>query len=393
MRMKKVLALLAMVSVLTLPTMVRAQGVQPVATANTPAIKAVQTQIGANMISYPQLEGLQNAQIQQQINDAIVEKGKIAQRMVTLTTLEATGNQLKVDYEAFLTDDVFSTVINAVGTMENGRDGQEYAALSYNLLTGEPLTLKDLFQDPEAAVTYMEETLMSTYVDEISSYLENGELTPLPRDSFSLDADGITFYYPRRQFSMLSGYSGAAQFNYDELAVFFRTDQDALAVRLGMLPTKLTDGQIKAGVREAVEKGMLPHTRVTLGQPMTEAIAAYRLLRTPDQYPGGRYFQLEAPAFRQVLVLSDALTSGWENSKVEGILTYRANLYGIRSGSTTQSRWREILGTPENSVAFDEDMAGNYGFPVGTADYYTFGEHQLLLYADENGMLLAVRLT
>ena len=77
---------------------------------------------------------------------------------------------------------------------------------------------------------------------------------------------------------------------------------------------------------------MLPHVRAKLGQSMTELVNKFRLLRTPDQYPGGRYFQMESPAFRQVLVLTDALTTGWDSSQVNGLLSYRANLFGIKTG-------------------------------------------------------------
>jgi len=359
----------------------------------SPVITEMKTAIGDNAIDYPQLNGLTNQDVQQMINDAIVEKAKIAQRMLTLSTLQSGSAGLSVTYEAYLGGGIFSTVISAKGIMENGRTGQEYTSLCFNLVSGEPITIADLFQNPDDAVSYMEETLQNTYLDELSSYLENSSLTPLPRESFSLDADGITFYYPYKQFSLLSGYSGAAQFNYDELTDYLLTDDNALPATLGILPEKLTDQEIKSNIEKVVAEGTLPHIRAKLGDNMAKLIKQYRLLRTPDQYPGGRYFQLEAPAFRQVLVLSDALTTGWDNSNVEGLLSYRADLFGIQSGETTRDRWQEILGAPESSVDFSEDMAYDYGFPAGTADYYTFGDRQLLLYAGEDGILYAVRLT
>jgi hypothetical protein len=239
----------------------------------------------------------------------------------------------------------------------------------------------------------METILTDTYLDELSSYLENAELTPLPTDSFTLDADGITFYYPASQFKLLSGYCGAAEFNYDELSDFLITDADALPARLGALPQALSDAEIKANVEAAVQAGRLPRIKATLGESMADVIARYRLLRDPDQYPGGRYFQLEAPAFRQVLVLSDALTSGWQNSVVEGLMSFRTDLYGLKTGVTPRSRWLAILGEPQSTVAFDADLAYNYGLPTGTADYYAYGSRMLLMYADADDVLYAVRLT
>lgn len=361
--------------------------------AGSPEVRAVETELNGNAVRYPQLVGLADEAVQQAINDAVVEQGKIAQRMVTLSLLKDGGAGLQVTYEAFLGGGVFSTVLSAKGVMENGRTGQEYAAMSFHLATGQPVTLDELFTDPDAAVSRMEDVLLSTYLDELSSYLENSDLTPLPRESFNLDADGITFYYPYRQFALLSGYCGAAQFCYDELAGELRTDTDALPAKLGAITPPRAQDEIRQLIEQTVSQGALPHISARLGDGMADLIGRYRLLRTPDQYPGGRYFQLEAPSFRQVLVLSDALSGGWDNSRVEGLLSYRANLFGLQCGVTSSGAWHAILGEPDSSVAFDEALAYDYGLIPGTADYYSFGERQLLLYAGEDGVLYAVRLT
>ena len=102
---------------------------------------------------------------------------------------------------------------------------------------------------------------------------------------------------------------------------------------------------------------------------------------------------MEAPQFRQMLILSDALTAGYDQSKAEGLLSLRVNLFGLQTGVTTQKRWRDVLGEPNSTVSFDETLAYDYSLPVGTADYYTLGNHQLLMYADENDILYAVRIS
>lgn len=358
-----------------------------------PAVRAVETVIGANAVRYPQLTGMADTAAQERINSAIVEGAKVAQRMVTLATLQPGGTGLTVGYEAYLSGDVFSAVVDAVGILENGRAGQEYAVFNYRLSTGEPLTLDLLFSDVNGAVRHMEDVLTATYLDELGSYVENGALTPLPLERFALSAQGITFYYPRAQFSLVSGYGGAAQFNYGELLPYIDQSPQGLPAALGILPETLSDAQVRAAIAHAAKTGALPGIPVTLGEPMPEVIAHYRLLREPDHFPGGRYCQMEAPLLRQILVLTDALTGGFENATVTGILTFRADLYGIRSGETTQARWREILGEPASTVAFDESLAASYGLPVGTGDYYHFETAQLLLYADETGVLYAARLT
>lgn len=363
------------------------------AAVGKPAVREVATVIGTSAVRYPQLEGLADAAVQEKINNAIVEGSKIAQRMVTLATLKPGGTGLQVSYEAYLNGDVFSAVVSAVGILENGRAGQEYATFNYRLSSGEPLTLEQLFSDTDGAISYMEETLTSTYLDELGSYVENAAVTPLPRASFALDAGGITFYYPQKQFSLVSGYCGAAQFYYSELTPYLDQSPQGLPTVLGLLPEALTDAQAKAAVAHAAKAGTLPNVPVKLGDPMPDVIAAYRLLREPDQYPGGRYCQMEAPLLRQVLVLTDALTGGFDGSAVTGLLSFRADLYGIRVGETTTARWREILGEPTNTVAFDDQLAASYGLLAGTGDYYDFETAQLLLYADADGVLYAVRLT
>lgn len=358
-----------------------------------PTVRDVTVAMGENALHYPQLEGLESTQAQQAINSAVVEKANVAQRLVTLATLKPGGTGLQVSYEVYLQGDVFSTVLSAVGVLDTLRAGQEYTACAYRLSTGEAITLADLFINPDAAVAAMEDILARTYLDELGSYAENASLSPLPVDTFSLNADGITFYYPAKQFSLVTGYAGAANFTYAELDGLLLTDPQALPATQGFLPQALSDAQIKAAVAYAASQGTLPHVPASLGDSMAGLIERYRLLREPDRYPGGRYCQLEAPAFRQVLVLTDALSGGFDHSAVNGLLTFRADLFGLRSGSTTQARWRQVLGEPDGTVAFDDSMAASYGLPVGTADYYDYAGAQLMLYADENGVLTAVRLT
>ena len=367
------------------------------ALAETPlpetTVQEVKTEIGENVVAYPQLAGMADEAVQSAVNNAIVEKADIAQRMVTLATLPADGSGLTVTYDAYLGAGIFSTAIHAHGVMENGRSGDTVTALCFDLTTGRALTLSDLFTDPLSATAAMESILTDTYADELSSYLENSELTPLPTDNFALDADGITFYYPYRQFALLSGYAGAAQFYYDELTDFLLKDPAALPTRLQAFPSALSDQAALAAINDWVKQGRLPHVPVALGDAIPDVISRYRLLREPDQYPGGRYCQLEAPLFRQVLVLTDALTTGFENSQVTGLMSFRADLCGLRAGQTPRERWHELLGEPENTVTYDAAQAADYSLPAGTADYYAIEGRQLMLYADADGLLYAVRLT
>ena len=125
---------------------------------------------------------------------------------------------------------------------------------------------------------------------------------------------------------------------------------------------------------------------------MTAVVDAYRQLTDPDYYPGGRFFHLEDPAFRDIYVMTDALTSGYESSQVNGIWAYRMNLYGICVGKTTMEQWREALGQPESSVTMDDAAAYEYWMVAGISDYYTMGAYKLRLHADESGSLYCLQL-
>ena len=369
--------------------------VTPIAaeTTGTVIINEMITENGDSYVRYPQISGMENTAAQQAINDEIVDEAKIAQRLLTLSILQPGGTGLQVGNTTYLDHQLLSVVISAKGLMENMRSGHAYTALSYDLLTGNRLTLTDLFIDPDAAVRWMEEQLLSGYVDELSNYLEYADVTPLPVASFAIDENGITFYYPYTQLGLLSGYSGAVQFQYGELQDFLLADETSVPVRLNAIQPQYTDAQIAERIAAVAAEGTLPYLSVHLGDSIPDLLLEYRLVRTPDQYPGGRYIPLEAPAFRQILLLTDALTQSYDASVVEGIMAMRMNLFGLQTGVTARSRWLQILGEPSPSVYLDDTIAVDYGLPVGTADYYTLSGRQLMLYADANDTLYAVRLT
>lgn len=344
-------------------------------------IEEVQTRMGENAVVYPQLSGMKDEAVQQKINDDIVLSSGVTNHMVSLFTL--TGQQtLQVTYDAYLNDDVFSTVISAKGKLPKVRDGHAYTALTYDLKTGKRLTLDQVFQDADAAVALMEEKAAETLSEELNGYLEYSQITPLPVDSFTLDEDGITFWYLAEQFSLVSGYSGACQFWYSEL--------EGLLVNADDPP--MTAQEQKAAIEQSVADGVLPHVPVQMGQNMQEIADHYRLLRTPDEFPGGRYFLMEHPAFRSVMVISDALQADYAESVVEGVQLRRGALHGLLIGKTVRNEWRGVLGEPESSLAMTESMAYDYGLCEGVCDIYHFGANELRLYADPNGVLYAIQL-
>ena len=102
---------------------------------------------------------------------------------------------------------------------------------------------------------------------------------------------------------------------------------------------------------------------------------------------------LEDGAFRQVWILTDALTEAFDRSVVQGIRADRLNFRGLCTGHTTIDMWRDALGEPEATLTVDEARADSWRIVPGTSDYYTFGDCRLRLHADETGVLRSVFLT
>lgn len=351
------------------------------ASAEEITIQEVAMQMGENSVAYPQLEGMKDETIQQKINDDIVLSSGVTNHMVSLFTL--TGQQsLQVSYEAYQNDQIFSTIISAKGKLPGTRDGHQYTALTYDLATGERVTLDQLFTDVQAAVERMEEKALQSLSEELNGYLEYSDITPLPVQSFTLDENGMTFWYPADQFRLVSGYSGACQFWYEELEGLWKDEP--------LQPLKPSDQ--KTAIETAAASGTLPHVPVQLDQNMQEIADAYRLLRTPDEFPGGRYFIMEHPVFRSIMLISDSITSSYEQSVLEGIQLRRGGLYGLMIGSTNRQEWLALLGTPASTITMTESMAYDYGLCEGTYDIYHYGGNELRLYADRDGILCAIQL-
>lgn len=346
-------------------------------------ITEVETVIGENGVRYPQLEGMADVEIQKKINDEIVLESGVSGHLVTLITMGQNPWKLQVEHESRVLDDgIFSTVISARGKIGTQRDAHAYTALCYDLSTGLRLTMDDLFADVEAAKEKMEQIVLDSLSEELNGYLEYSDLTPLPWDSFTLDENGITFWYPADQFRLLSGWAGAAQFRYEELDGLWKN---------GFAPEVPAKPDAEA-IALTVEAGEMPGIPVYMGQPLNEVLSAYRLLRTPDEFPGGRYYMMEDPAFRGVMVLSDALERDTANSAVEGVQLRRGGFHGLLIGRTEKDAWQAALGKPLETVQMTEGMAYDYGLSEGSCDVYHFGSRELRLYAGEDGVLFAIQL-
>ena len=356
--------------------------------AEAAKVEDVSATMGENTVRYPQLSGLPDSSVQKKINDGVVQSGGIPSLLVKLTT----GGSLQADYQCFWNEWIFSTLLTVEEKQAGSRRKQSETALTYDLSDGEKLTLDRLFSDPAEAVRRMEAMAEASLGREMTEYMENRDVTPLPEDSFTMDEWGITFHYPSGQLAFASGAAGAVQFFYDELDDLWLADEDSLPAKMGLRSALMTATEQKTALEAAVTVGKLPMLPVTLGQSMTEIVEQYRLVRTPDAFPGGRYFLMEAPLFRDIYLISDDMQAGYDHSVLRGIQLRRGSLYGLKVGTSLRTEWQSSLGEPAEEITLTESMAYDYQLSVGTCDVYRFGEHELRLYADETGVLSCIQL-
>lgn len=352
-------------------------------------VRDCRTQAGEAVVAYPQLTGLPDETVQRRVNDSIAEKVQVTRHLVTLATLGAAPAGLTADYRVeYLSDNYLSVIFSAEGKLPGGREGHVYTALNYRLDTGEELLFSDLMTAPDAALSALGDAALPFLEDELSDYAENRDWLPLPENSFTFSADGLAFWYGENAVKLLSGRCGALHFFLPEFEEYLNTDGPAGEIFV----KKESAEEARDAFLTAAADGRIPGLPVALGQPMGEITAAYRLVRTPDLFPGGRYFQMEDPLFREILLISDSMTSGWDRSVLEGIQMRRGSAAGLVIGTASREDWLALLGDPGETVTVTENMSLDYGLPQGSYDVYPAGNLILRFYADEEGVLQAVQL-
>lgn len=339
-------------------------------------------------VHYPQITGMTDESLQQSINDLIIQSGEIRERLDRLPLIMQSPVPLTVTYDATLEGDVLSCVLESTGSVYGERATHVWNAVNIDLQTGAAITLSDLFTDPDAALSAIADMLEYDLAPELSAHLRNSALTPVP-DQFALSATGLTFYYPIDQLSTLSDRAGAVTFLWTELRDFLLLEDGSILDRIG---AKAMLTASAPAIRTALEVGSIPGIPLTLGASVQEATDAFHLLTDPDLYQDGRMFALEGAAFRQVWLLTDALTSTWEQSIIKGIRVDRINLYGLYTGMTREEA-ASILGPADASVILDAEAADAYRLESGTSDYYTYTGVQLRLHFDEEERLQSLIVT
>lgn len=355
-----------------------------------PEAHDVALELLGSTLHYPQLTGLEDPAVESAVNEAIMAAGQINERITRMAALMNSPVKLDVSYVQTLAGNVYSCAILSDGAVETTRATQVWGAVTLDLTTGKAITLDDLFTDPAAARAGMEAYLLETVAPEQSAHLAAGELTPLP-ETFSLSPTGLTLYYPIDQFRTLSDKAGTVTLLWTELREYLDLSEGSPLAALGVAEALTLD---RATAREAIagalSEGGFPGIPAVIGQSVLELTDRYAQLTDNELCEAGRMFLLEDGAFRQVWIITDALTDRWNESAVNIIRTDRLNLHGLCTGSTTMAEWRAALGNPDATVATDAEMAESWRIVPGTSDYYLLGEYRLRLHADEQGVLRSV---
>lgn len=359
------------------------------------------------------------APVAEKINQAILETAHIQEYEQLLSTVAEGGVGLSVETRAMATDSFYqegtgylALLVEAKGKMLQGPPSHRYYPMVFDVQTGERVTFDQLFADPEGAKAYIEQYLTDVVEPQLSTYLENSQLFPVPYESFGFSGEGhLILYYPHDQLSFLSGTSGAVAFRYSELWDYLDTSEAGIALQMvqtGSHHRQYADSREPAEMRELLQEYLpglkgLELSAPSLGTAMELIQRDYALTTDSGFYPGGAYYETETPELLGTYLITDEA-----ESYVSGLLTSRVDMYGIETGKTTLSEAKRLLGEPAAETAVDGEMAEQYLVCPGTAARYVFTSEQainlgetgqtanqvsLTVYADESGMVRYIRLS
>ena len=360
--------------------------------AAAPSLTRQGLALGEGWVYYPQVEGMTDEALLQTVNDALLQALDAQGLLTRLALTMQNPTPLRADYTAFLAEDVLSVVMEVSGPVADERTTHQWRTVNIDLRTGQAIALDDLFTDAQAARAWLCDELELELAPALSAHLRNNQLVPLP-EGFGLSDSGLTLYYGIDQLCTLGDRAGTVHIRWSRLRPWLDASAEGLPGRVGALRMIALDGESPERIRQAVADGSLPGIPAVLGEKVQTCIDRYGLLIDPDLYEDGRLFQLQDGAFRDAYLLSDRLSSKWEESVVQGIRSDRLDLFGLCTGETRREAWLSLLGEPDATVTLDAERADSYRMVPGTSDYYQLGDVRLRLHADEEGVLTSIILT
>lgn len=240
-----------------------------------------------------------------------------------------------------------SVTVSQEGFIAPRMQGVQYYGLVFALPEGERIAWEDVFIDGDAAAARMEEIASASL--HFNTYSEYNEVSPVPRESFTVQDGVLTVYYPATQLSCFSGRSGGLSFYAYELDGLLAPD----------VPLHAGDpAQAGSALNQALESAALPGplSAWAIGRPMQEAADALGLVDVPDFDEHYAQWMFEAPQMRGVTLLSAREMDQVETAVISGIRTTRIDFSGLQTGISTREACLAAL--PDGAEA-GEDANGD----------------------------------
>lgn len=327
-----------------------------------------------------------------QVNALIQQEGRVQEYITLLSGIGEGSTGLNMDYALTPADasgPIVSLVFSAQGKMLTGRPSQVYYPMVIDLEAGEKVGAEAVFTDLGEA-----EALVALYLEEqiaplLSTHLENSDLLPVPMERFALTEGGVTFYYEGKQLSFLSGYAGAVHVPYTVLGSVLNLEEGSVLSRMSMAKKMLAVHDETADmIRHAASDGRLGPLPAVAGMALEDAVSLYRCTTDGMYYPGGAYYELEDASMQGALVITDEA-----ETQVTAVFSKDISLFGLATGTATREEWQSLLGEPVFSLEMGASEAEPYLLCPGVSDYYAFDGYELMLHADENGVLYAAKIS
>ena len=270
------------------------------------------------------------------------------------------------------------------GEQADGMEGCAGFGLTVNLETGMEVYLDEILTDYDGALAAMESIIENDLLGGMSDYMEYADLLPMPQDSWSLNEQGLTVYWPEDRYRYFDGTSGSVTFNWHELADYIGEESPVYALAHPDVPFSRRD------IETLCFGGTVnPYLGFELGDLLGDVDAMYTLA-DPDYTTDALVYPFERVRGLAVEIPKYAETPE-EDTPVSAIRASRISFGGLlTTGKTTDAEAIQLMGEPAMEIVYDEDAAFDAILQPGKSFYFNVEGRALQLHFDESGVLACV---
>ena len=270
------------------------------------------------------------------------------------------------------------------GEQADGMEGCAGFGLTVSLETGMEVYLDEILTDYDGALAAMESIIENDLLGGMSDYMEYADLLPMPQDSWSLNEQGLTVYWPEDRYRYFDGTSGSVTFNWHELADYIGEESPVYALAHPDVPFS------RSGIETLCFGGTVnPYLGFELGDLLGDVDAMYTLA-DPDYTTDALVYPFERVRGLAVEIPKYAETPE-EDTPVSAIRASRISFGGLlTTGKTTDAEAIQLMGEPAMEIVYDEDAAFDAMLQPGKSFYFNVEGRALQLHFDENGVLACV---